>query len=125
MRGHTAGPWRTTVDKFGQREIEANGVFVGRANAEDAARIVACVNACEGMEDPQKQVDNLRLFAAMHEGNTDPVGALRAERDKLRAALEECITDQGATGYTMPKAFARNRLDAISDIARAALELSE
>jgi hypothetical protein len=39
----------------------------------------------------------------------------------LLAALEECITDEGAVAYNRPDRYGRERLDAISDLARAAI----
>jgi hypothetical protein len=46
---------------------------------------------------------------------------LIAAAPDLLEALRLCITDQGALGYTRPKEYAQRRLDAITEIARAAI----
>jgi hypothetical protein len=66
---HTPEPWKVDggkcrnaiVHEFGQMAI-AECWYRGnwentRANA---ARIVACINACAGMEDPAKEIEHLR-----------------------------------------------------------------
>lgn len=40
-----------------QRRIDTNGCF----DKDDARRIVACVNACEGMDDPAAEIAKMRL----------------------------------------------------------------
>ncbi len=83
--------WRTK-DEDGYRKAviqAANGFPLAvasgyRTDYEFADRIVACVNACEGMDDPERTV-----AAAIEEA-----GYLRSERNTLRAhnaALEEAL----------------------------------
>lgn len=48
--------------------------------ADNAARIVACVNACAGMHDPAAEIACLR-------GRSDGIPAMCAEVETLRAAL--------------------------------------
>lgn len=98
MSAHTPGPWMvleetdhepvtlTVVFAPGRETCVAatwhgvsNGQSVDEAEA-NAARIVACVNACEGMKDPAAVIQSLRddsLVAA----------TLRARCDELAAAL--------------------------------------
>jgi len=59
MRKHTPGPWKYTEDVFGCL-IEApvapdslSGYILARTeDPSNAARIIECVNACEGIENP-------------------------------------------------------------------------
>jgi hypothetical protein len=65
-------PWRVQTRLGLLPDILAeNGALVAVAADEEATRIVACVNACAGMTEPAAEL-----------------AALRAERDKLRKALE-------------------------------------
>ena len=78
MSEYTKGPWklveeawpnqRTIVAQDGQPEI---GQIIGVANAR---RIVACVNALEGGEDPESWIK-----------------LLQAENERLREALEPLV----------------------------------
>jgi len=66
MSKHTAGPWRVTAAPEG-RWIEVIGQHPTEAGWEEdvaqadgianAARIVACVNALDGIEDPEAFVE--------------------------------------------------------------------
>jgi hypothetical protein len=58
---HTPGPWKYRFNKAAEEAgvkfvkdiVDRNGESIAeRAVEPDAARIVACVNACEGIEDP-------------------------------------------------------------------------
>ena len=76
MSKHTPEPWVATDraikrdNGFGYGEIIANvpggntsGPFFVQSNEEceaNARRIVACVNACAGMEDPVAEIEKLR-----------------------------------------------------------------
>ena len=86
MSEHTPGPWivggrynSKILCNDGETVIadlwaipREGGVDEGKANAR---RIVACVNACEGMEDPSSEIDSLRKDIAAME--------LNAEQDSL------------------------------------------
>ena len=48
---------------------------------------------------------------------------LKADKERLRAALEQCITDDGAVCFEHREYLAR-RIGAITDVARAALKES-
>lgn len=61
---HTPEPWKITdpdqnglygVWSFDGRHCIAEGLYL-----EDARRIVACVNACAGMADPENEILSLR-----------------------------------------------------------------
>ena len=62
----TPGPWEVSSDGC---HINAEGVAGSIAvtygpepdREEDARRIVACVNACEGMDDPAAEIAHLRF----------------------------------------------------------------
>ena len=65
---HTPEPWETSVNEDRQWDIcEAGGgdmiadlAFRGHEGEADAKRIAVCVNACEGMKDPEAEVKALR-----------------------------------------------------------------
>jgi hypothetical protein len=63
-----------------------------RANAR---RIVACVNACEGIEDPENVVPQLRR-ANDRALQSEP---LRLQRDELLKALKALTSATGAVAY--------------------------
>ena len=55
---HTPEPWIAVGER-----VAGNGILIalcGHGNADNAARIVACVNACAGMEDPAKEIAEMR-----------------------------------------------------------------
>lgn len=90
MSGHTKGPWeaftecpaqccwliRTVYDDDGDSEL----ITSPETSEEDARRIVACVNACEGID--TVQVEMLNVASAL-----ESLNAVRQERDALLAAL--------------------------------------
>ena len=96
MSEHTKEPWRVmwpcaqweTARLFsGARYIGSIGnsdeaELETRANAD---RIVSCVNACAGMDDPA----------------TD-IAALKAQRDELLAALQMALADHMTEPYLHP-----------------------
>ena len=58
---HTPGPWSVDSERTGACTIGTRAVEIARLDTENgdrdhanAARIVACVNACEGLEDPSE-----------------------------------------------------------------------
>lgn len=74
------------------------------AMAANARRIVACVNACEGLD-----IDDLES------GDADPLDAAswrrprqdyKAQRDELLAALEACVADGFLAGEVLDQAAA-------------------
>lgn len=107
MSAHTPGPWalrqpRTRLGKDYRIEGADStvGVLSSKYNtriAADAARIVACVNACEGLDDPaavRAQIQTLRAaLESVHAALTGGGGLDCDDGDTLyrivRAALEE------------------------------------
>ena len=64
MSEHTKEPWI-----FDAPDADFSGIIIGRHGGEvvdgefteaNARRIVACVNACAGMDDPEKEIAALR-----------------------------------------------------------------
>jgi hypothetical protein len=51
-------------DKDGSHVLECIGHRTHERTQANAARIVACVNACEGMQDPAKEIEQLQLDKA-------------------------------------------------------------
>lgn len=76
--GASTGPWAYSGDAMEPFPIrDAEGRAVNTAHATNAARIVACVNACEGVSDP----------TIIREG----FNYARAQRDELAAAAREVL----------------------------------
>lgn len=117
---HTPEPW--SVDSFrgiGQWQIcsiagtATPGLIADGVRIGNAARIVACVNACAGLIDPATSLrDNFSFGTDM--ANT--VEHLRAERGELRAALEHIA----ALGYIANERPAK-AIEAALKLAGAAL----
>ena len=97
MTAHTAGPWASVggviVGNCERREVTIAGDGFS-PSAADAARIVACVNACEGMNDPALTIRSLR----MDEGAAKEADDLRVQRDELAATLRDADTVLRGTG---------------------------
>jgi hypothetical protein len=107
---HQPGPWRVEYygagDQIDACEIMAGGYYIAKIHewsspdpqcsgrAATAERIVACVNACEGIADP---------------------ASLRAQRDELLAALREMLAHARTTRDRNAHAEGR----ALAAIARA------
>lgn len=54
MPKHAQTPWEVSTDGRFLQTVQKNGRIIARNIDEaDAARIAACVNACEGIEDPR------------------------------------------------------------------------
>ncbi len=87
-------------------------VWAAVYNDEDARRIVACVNACAGMENP-----------------ADEIAKLKSERSEMLSALKEILNinwRDGLAGLERPTDFAERAaalraLGEATDIARAAI----
>ena len=106
---HTPGPWRVSGGRWDRRLTHGNNPPLpiricdeSKAAAANAARIVECVNACDGIEDPAALVDAARralkwaAFMAENSGEMRmplPNGVSRVahvaefHRDSLKAAL--------------------------------------
>lgn len=98
MSKHTPEPWQTAYRErrdgtFLHEVFDANGetiasvawhrvvtpLGIGTDRVDNARRIVACVNACAGMEDPEAEIVNLKL-----------------QRAELLDALEELLEQDDA-----------------------------
>lgn len=97
---HTPEPWCNpygTVVILGNNEggFDISGCPSAKANA---ARIVACVNACAGLDDPQAAIELMKA---------DHLRALKAEaqRDELLAALRAASVIIGHPDDEMSKHF--------------------
>ena len=101
MSGHTKGPWAVNYTKFSEVRAE-NGAVIARCvkltsltNLEaNARRIVACVNACEGVSTKHLE-NNLPIveLVARHSEALREIEALKAERvglvDDINALKDE------------------------------------
>lgn len=131
MSAHTPGPWaldRHGVIRGGKPIEYVNGASIPQvalatgndgisdderlANAE---RIVACVNACEGLT-----TEELRLFAMLPDGLAGTVARVTAQRDELLAALRAVL--EWTDPFALPNCE-RNEADV--DRARAAIARAE
>jgi len=90
-------PW--SVDEGWSRILDADGkliILLGAAGrVDDLARIVACVNACAGIEDPAQTIKD--LLAACQEVDTvlsrESVANMRPEKARLRNAMLSSVRD--------------------------------
>lgn len=101
MMEHTKEPWsiakhdKSIVICF-QGEKTPHGTtpyFAGGGSLEDernanARRVVACVNACKGIDTVELEMDNSLFIAALREKHE-----LRQQRDELLSVLESIIGD--------------------------------
>jgi len=79
---HTPGKWEASGISVVQSESgmkiaissPAFGAYASERQEANLNRIVACVNACESMADPAAEI-----------------AKLRADNERLRAALEACL----------------------------------
>lgn len=100
---HTPGPWKhaSTYVRGNANILSCEGAIVAQAvyggdvsmneTAANAARIVACVNACEGIADPSAVKDLLDMCMAA-ERLLDPMTHNPASDDfmrELRAAISK------------------------------------
>ncbi len=105
MSRHTLEPWMRDNEMslgHGSIDIRGDGVWIGSVNGDhfkpgerpsgsgfpgnneaeaNACRIVACVNACKGMIDPQAEIISLRRNAW---GNLTPPEDVAAEQSETK-----------------------------------------
>jgi hypothetical protein len=71
MASYTRGKWEAFGDRIGARDKDGEPVAItdgclnyeaGADGAENATRIVACVNACARMGDPEAEIARLRAI---------------------------------------------------------------
>jgi hypothetical protein len=103
MSKHTPGPWVAHVSKAD--EFTSNDVMLIRSqeplygvagieierdvDEANAARIVACVNACEGIEDPSVVPEMLAALKSAHYWICSDIslGEMQSTRDMLSAII--------------------------------------
>jgi hypothetical protein len=105
---HTPEPWKLEKQYEADRSYtykivqEKEGYYpiIPCSNfSENFARIVACVNACAGMEDPEAVMNMMRSVTLSIDGNPNfgkvlqEMERLKAANDKLLTALEAFATD--------------------------------
>lgn len=128
---HTSEPWHVEIGDLhvmssSRKLIAGCGGHVDNftpdlpaINRANAARIVACVNHCAGV-DLSKVGPLASMLFELAEAR-DNVSALHAERDALRSALERfvslCPSSEGLGGYAPIAAFG-----IAANYARAALD---
>jgi hypothetical protein len=109
MSEHTPGPWVCNENEYDEyiwgpnREMiaESRGTGGGLPQAENRHRIVACVNACEGMKDPVAEIKALREEVATPvlvatNRLADALADARAENARLREVLSRLVTERTA-----------------------------
>ena len=105
MSGHTKEPWIAHADTISGARGFGVSVTCLPNKANNARRIVACVNTCAGIPTDEIEKNGLPLY--MHE-------SLTKQRDELLAALREIVSDGD---YTAPEIMTR--------IAKAAIAKAE
>lgn len=87
MTQYTQGPLSVNVSSYHAVTLADDcrntvaAVYTATNDQANAARLVACWNACEGMADPAAEL-----------------ATLRAQRDALRDAAQYAFDHEGATG---------------------------
>lgn len=86
---HTKEPWKVAEEGEFIAVVDDSGFTVLpdmriSQYADDFRRIVACVNACSGMDDPEAHITLL-------EDNANDAGMYKHQRDELLAALNEIM----------------------------------
>lgn len=100
---HTKEPW--IIDEYGT--VLANGhtlIVAGMAlsagrkgdiEVANSRRIVACVNACAGFANPEKDIPAIETASKMHfdqaMANGQRASEYEAQRDELLAALKDAL----------------------------------
>ena len=87
---HTPEPW----EQSGTNIIDSRGFYLGECRSEKgAARIVACVNACAGMEDPAKEI--FRLHAEL-QAMQPTIDLLQKKNAELKTELANVRKERNA-----------------------------
>jgi hypothetical protein len=93
---HTPGPWVI----YNRVNIDAADLSICRASPENAARIVECVNACEGIENPAAALEAARtaLKDAFDYIDLDilPDGSCPAAANSTMRAINKALAALGA-----------------------------
>ena len=105
MRKHTPGPWRVAakalvrldqaylIEPVDHHNFEY-GAALAATSQHDARRIVACVNACAGMETEHLENQSMLGETLLDRFNLlkSEAGKLTKQRDELLAALHDAAT---------------------------------
>lgn len=97
----------------------------------NAARIVACVNACAGMEDPAAEIQALRMdladYIAQHHCQVQQIARLKADADKRAEALRWYADEDHYSNddWNVPSVISPPEYGNPGQIARAALAAHE
>ena len=106
---HTPEPWKFVED--GNADIYhifeserwivtllLNGEMPTPKQLELMRRIVACVNACAGIDHPEEVIRAMRAVKA-EDLSAEAIGKLKQERDELRSALQKVFEHAKPTLY--------------------------
>lgn len=89
---HTPEPWEVRkhngTNFYGARGENNDWFIFENALEKDAARIVACVNACKGMYDPESVISLMKSIRVGADCGPD-LGHLLADYERLRARVSE------------------------------------
>ena len=94
MSGHTKGPWAVNYTKFSEVRAE-NGAVIARCvkltsltNLEaNARRIVACVNACEGVS--TKHLENNLPIVELVARHSEALREIEALKDEIKSQQDK------------------------------------
>ena len=94
MSGHTKGPWAVNYTKFSEIRAE-NGAVIARCvkltsltNLEaNARRIVACVNACEGVS--TKRLENNLPIVELVARHSEALREIEALKDEIKSQQDK------------------------------------
>lgn len=103
---HTPGPWIVAEHDRASNlyTIQAkDGIMIAKAKGHSAARIVACVNACEGMlpevlDEYANEGGMFRVFGRHMAKRDEEIFALRAEVERVKGLLRFMVD----AAYTEP-----------------------
>ena len=98
---HSPEPWHVSVNFDPERRkdyaidtVAPRPDFVAEGLTEDnAIRIVACVNACTGMDDPEHEVDVLRKKAVEHDKTKILVNEFLKNPERFLDLLKKTSTE--------------------------------
>ena len=109
MGQHSQTPWAAKINDGYPEVVDAKGEFVGgtfNENYKDgpnAARIVACVNACEGVDAEDLTHGCYQKLVDKHVEVCFAKQDAEAKRDELLAALREMVAIAELTVGWMPQ----------------------
>jgi hypothetical protein len=95
---HTTEPWEHEVLEVYSKErlvADCGHIEGDPENISNASRIVACVNALAGIEEPEQWVAMAKSHIDASEAQADQNQRLKAERDNLYVALKELVELKG------------------------------